>query len=64
MYGKNGFKLVHITNPDYWWTKGDNKISRFTMQKRPVGLSEQQHADSLGLEKVLGVGHQKWLWQV
>lgn len=62
MYAANGFKLAHVTEPDYWWTKGENKVSRYAMQQRPVGVSEKQYAGSLGLSKVLGVGHQKWVW--
>lgn len=63
LYANNGFKLLHVTEPDYWWTKGDNKVSRFAMQNRPAGVSEKQHAKDIGLSRVLGVGHQKWLWK-
>jgi hypothetical protein len=62
LYRKNKFNLERITEPDYWWTNGDNKVSRYSMQNRPVGITEKQHAESLGLSKVLGVGHQKWVW--
>lgn len=62
-YGKVGFELVGITEPDYWWvdTKTLNRIPRYRLQKRPKGVSERKYAESLGWYKVKGVGHKKWL---
>lgn len=62
MYEANGFVLDGITPPDYWYTQRENHISRFAAQKRPEGQTEKEWAAEHGYSKVLGVGHQRWLW--
>jgi len=57
-----GFIDKGITIPDYWWTDFRNRISRYKVQKRPKGVSEREYCESLGLKKIHGVGHRKWVW--
>jgi len=35
LYKKLGFQLEHITQPNYWYTKGFGRIHRFNLKKRP-----------------------------
>lgn len=63
LYRNAGFKLVGVTAPDYWYTSGQDKISRFKAQHRDKRLTERQWAEEHGYQKVLGVGHQKWVWK-
>ena len=35
LYEQIGFKLEHITKPNYWYVKGLNRIHRFNLRKRP-----------------------------
>lgn len=62
IYEANGFRLDGITPPDYWYANKEKKISRYKAQKRPAGQTEKEWAESMGYEKVLGVGHQRWIW--
>jgi len=35
LYKKLGFQLEHITQPNYWYSKGFGRIHRFNLKKRP-----------------------------
>ena len=61
LYKAAGFSLEHVTAPDYWYTSGQDRISRFKAQGRAKGVTEKEWAEINGLSKVLGVGHQKWV---
>jgi hypothetical protein len=63
VYGVAGFKLDGVTPPDYWYANKEKRISRYKAQQRPPGQSEKEWADACGYEKVLGVGHQRWIWE-
>lgn len=62
MYEAAGFHLDGITRPDYWYTTGADKVPREKAQGRPEGQTEREWALANGYEKVLGVGHQRWIW--
>lgn len=62
MYEAAGFRLDGITRPDYWYTTGADKVPREKAQGRPEGQTEKEWALANGYEKVLGVGHQRWIW--
>lgn len=65
VYRQAGFELERVTAPDYWYVdkRGANRISRFTVQGRPKGISERDYVKSIDYHKVLGVGHQVWVWR-
>lgn len=62
VYARNGFTLDGVTPPDYWYTSRDRRVSRYAAQHRPKGQTEREWAEEHGYEKVLGVGHQRWVW--
>lgn len=74
-YSDSGFKLEHITSPDYWWVKGQkDRIPRYQTQKKKLAthpifapyykdeLSENQICQVAKYFKVSGVGHAKFIW--
>lgn len=74
-YSDSGFKLEHITSPDYWWVKGQkDRIPRYQTQKKKLAthpifspyykdeLSENQICQAAKYFKVSGVGHAKFIW--
>jgi hypothetical protein len=63
VYKANGFMLDGVTNPDYWYVSKAQRVSRYAAQHRPKGQSEKDWAEEHGYQKVLGVGHQRWLWR-
>ena len=63
VYAANGFTLDGITPPDYWYAAKDRRVSRYAAQHRPKGQTEREWAEEHGYEKVLGVGHQRWVWK-
>ena len=63
MYEACGFKLDGLTDPDYWYANKETRVSRFAAQHRPKGKTEREWAEEHGYEKVLGVGHQRWVWR-
>ena len=63
VFGHAGFKDCGVTVPDYWWTDFRNRISRYKVQKRPAGISEREYCESMGLKKIYGVGHRRWIWK-
>lgn len=63
VYKANGFVLDGVTAPDYWYVSKDKRVSRYAAQMRPKGQTESQWAEENGYEKVLGVGHQRWVWK-
>ena len=64
VYAASGFSLDGVTAPDYWYvTSNGSKVSRYSAQHRPAGQSEKAWAAEQGYEKVLGVGHQRWVWK-
>lgn len=62
-YEAAGFALDAITEPDYWYADRERKVSRYTAQHRPKGQTEREWAEAHGYKKVLGVGHQRWVWR-
>lgn len=63
VYRTAGFDLDGVTNPDYWYTFKDKRIFRYAARNRPKGQTEKEWAEEHGYEKVLGVGHQRWVWR-
>lgn len=63
VYEVNGFVLDGITAPDYWYSRREERVSRFAARHRPKGQTEREWAAEHGYEKVLGVGHQRWVWR-
>lgn len=62
VYAQAGFQDDGVTPPDYWYAYKEKRISRYTAQHRPKGMTERAWAESMGYEKVLGVGHRRWVW--
>lgn len=62
-YEAAGFSLSHVTRPDYWYWAKERRIPREVLQRRPEGLTEKEWAAQQGFEKILGVGHQCWVWR-
>ena len=63
VYRAAGFELDGVTNPDYWYTLRDRRILRYAARHRPKDQTEREWAAEHGYEKVLGVGHQRWVWR-
>lgn len=63
VYSASGFTLDGVTAPDYWYADGERCVSRYTAQHRPMGQTEREWASAHGYAKVLGVGHQRWVWR-
>ena len=63
VYAANGFVLDGVTAPDYWYVSKDKRFSRYAAQHRPKGQTEREWAEEHGYRKVLGAGHQRWLWR-
>lgn len=63
VYAANGFVLDGLTAPDYWYVSKAQRVSRYAAQHRPKGQTEREWADEHGYQKVLGVGHQRWIWR-
>ena len=79
LYEKAGFKLEAITPPDYWWVPRGKirRVSRYATQKHKLAepsnefhafyapdKTESQICADAGLEKIHGVGSQKWVLQI
>jgi hypothetical protein len=77
MYQAVGFRLEHITPPDYWWLacrSGKKRIPRYQTQKHKLkahpilgafyrdDLTERQICEAAGWRRILGVGQQRWVW--
>ena len=78
LYLAAGFTLDYVTEPDYWWVSKNKKerITRYATQKHKIAnikhplhkyyavdKTESQICAEAGLEKIHGVGHQKWIWK-
>lgn len=63
VYANNDFALDGLTPPDYWYVSKAQRVSRYAAQHRPKGQTEREWATEHGYEKVLGVGHQRWVWR-
>jgi cytochrome c2 len=77
MYQAVGFVLDRITPADYWWLayrSGKHRIPRYQTQKHKLKghavlgafykeeLTERQICEAAGWQRILGVGHQRWVW--
>lgn len=62
-YRGAGFVLDGITRPDYWYVLREKRILRHAARARPTGQTEKEWAAEHGYQKVLGVGHQRWVWR-
>lgn len=63
LYYKLGFKLNHITKPNYWYTKGYIRIHRFNLRKKstePKEVSESILRYNEGYRKVWDCGNLKF----
>lgn len=77
LYEAVGFTLETITQPDYWWVpKGKIiRVPRYKTQKHKLKTldlvahvydatkTETQICEAAGMQKIYGVGHQKWIYQ-
>lgn len=62
VYAQAGFTDAGTTPPDYWYAQKEKRISRYAAQHRPKNMTEREWAENMGHEKVLGVGHRRWIW--
>lgn len=63
MYEKLGFKFEKITNPNYWYISGTERIHRFKLRKRfnePKDISESILRLSEGYIKIFDCGNIKY----
>jgi len=73
VYGKNGFKFVHITVPTYFYFNKDliRKHRRLFQKKRLLkmadwvseDMTEREITDKMGLIRVYNSGNFKWEWK-
>jgi DNA-binding transcriptional regulator YiaG len=63
VYENNGFSLLHQTNPDYFYTNGEERFNRFDMRAKD-GKTEKQIADENEVFKVFGIGNKVFLKKV
>jgi predicted RNA-binding Zn-ribbon protein involved in translation (DUF1610 family) len=73
LYKQLGFKLINVTSPGYFYTKGLNRLSRQKFQKHKLekklenfnwGLSESQNMFNNGYRRLWDAGHWKFVWNV
>lgn len=71
IYLKLNFKLLKITSPNYFYTKGTKLLSRQQFQKHKLesklanfnsSLSESQNMLNNGFRKIWDAGHYKFIW--
>lgn len=72
LYQKLGFKFSHNTDPDYFYSRNDEIISRFAAQKHKLkhflknydsDLSEFENMTANGYYRVWKSGNSVWVWQ-
>lgn len=71
VYVINGFELDKINNPNYWWIKGSQKLSRQKCQKHKLGKmktfdpnkTESEIMREAGYHKYYDAGHAKFKWK-
>lgn len=75
LYSKNGFEIIEITKPNYFYfkSKAISNISRQRCQKHKLpkllgdefcsSLSETENMLKAGFTQVFDAGHVKLLWQ-
>jgi len=64
LYYKLGFELDYITSPNYWYVKGEERIHRFNLRKRPdepKDISELILRLQEGYSKVWDCGNLKFI---
>jgi hypothetical protein len=72
VYAATGFKNLGDTKPNYWWIKGNQRLSRYETQKHNLvnilgqdfnpELSEADNMISCGWCKISDCGNSKWVW--
>lgn len=63
VYRRNGFTLDGITKPDFWYVdRRGQRLQRQAAWDRPEGMTQREWAEQNGYRKILGVGHQRWVW--
>jgi hypothetical protein len=67
MYETLGFKLKHITSPNYWWVVDGIRKHRFNFTKKKISnnnntSSEKEIMNNLGHKRIWGCGLKKWIW--
>jgi len=64
VYYKLGFKLEHITKPNYWYIKNQERIHRFNLRKRsdePKDIPEWILRSKEGYHRIWDCGHLKFI---
>lgn len=72
VYAAAGFKNAGESKPNYWWIKGNVRLSRYETQKHKLAyilgadfrqdLSEADNMLRCGWSKVSDCGNGKWVW--
>jgi hypothetical protein len=71
LYQKLGFKLIKITEPNYFYISGQHRLSRQKFQKHKLGkklkifddeISESQNMFNNGYRRLWDAGHWKFVW--
>jgi len=63
LYDSLGFKLIHNTRPNYWYTKGLKRIHRFSLRKQktdPQDTTEWELRKSQGWNRIWDCGNLKY----
>lgn len=64
VYEKMGFKFDHFTQPNYWYTKGINRIHRFNLRKKyddPKDVTEWELRKAEGWNRIWDCGNLKYI---
>lgn len=73
-YADAGFNDMGITQADYWWFKGQERLTRYKTQKHRLkvdkrfsefykdDLTEREICTAAGYRKITGIGHRKFIW--
>lgn len=73
-YVDAGFNDMGITQADYWWFKGQERLTRYKTQKHRLKVdkrfsefykddsTEREICTAAGYRKITGIGHRKFIW--
>lgn len=66
VYSNIGFELQSVTEPRYFYTKGNQRIHRYALRKteeeNKTGKTEFELRSEQGYYRIYDCGHNKWIW--
>jgi len=63
VYEKNGFKFIHQTSPNYYYTDFHNRYSKYRFRAKN-GISESERVSKFGFYKIYNAGNFRWELQI